>query len=214
MPEDLGLQGLTELHAVLSSIVPGGWGYFIKYAHITRLDVTVDLPGVRIGGFLMMPFQALTSMQFWTDGKLTSVTHGKPGGDQTLIYNRKQKRLSKKQAWGGASETRVERRLVISGDKKLDYLWSMPNPFAKLQMIENMPGPPFGEDEKRWQRFEDSVKVRGLNAALALLPVARRTQYRKHLAAHPAPWWNAEKIWTNSPKWLDAMKIANPKAWT
>ncbi len=190
VPVDLGPIGLDQLHAVLISMVPDGWSHFVEHAHITRLDVTVDMPGIRMDGFLLLPLQALSSMQFWTDGKLTSITHGKTGGDQTLIYNRTKKRLAKGQTLPGPTQIRVERRLVVSGGKKLEYLETMPNPFAKLQMVESLPGPPPDEKPERWLMFEDSVKARGLAAALALLPVERRTQYRKHLAAHPTPWWN------------------------
>ena len=59
--------------------------------------------------------------------------------------------------------------------------------------------------------FCDSVQVRGLTDALALLPVERRTKYRKHLKAHPQPWWNPEKIWQSWPAMLDELKIASTK---
>jgi hypothetical protein len=159
---------------------------------------SLDIPGIRMDGFLLLPVQALSSMQFWTDGKLTSITHGKTGGDQTLIYNRTKKRLAKGQILPGPTQIRIERRLVISGGKTLEYLETMPNPFAKLQMVESLPGPPPDESPERWSMFEDGVKVRGLAAALALLPVERRTQYRKHLVAHPTPWWSPEANSSNS----------------
>jgi hypothetical protein len=62
----------------------------------------------------------------------------------------------------------------------------------------------------------DSVKVRGLNAALAMLPDTeeRRTKYRKHLNAHTQPWWKPDAIWAQWPAMLDELKIASAKAWS
>ncbi len=52
--------------------------------------------------------------------------------------------------------------------------------------------------------FEDSVKVRGLTAALAVLPEERRTKYRAYLKEHTKPWWKPDAIWGN---WSQALKI-------
>ena len=43
--------------------------------------------------------------------------------------------------------------------------------------------------------FGDSVQVRGLTAALALLPKERRLKYRAYLKSHPQPWWQPADLW-------------------
>lgn len=47
--------------------------------------------------------------------------------------------------------------------------------------------------------------MRGLNTALAVVP--GRTKYRKHLAAHPPPWWNPDAICAGWPAMLDGLKL-------
>lgn len=81
---------------------------------------------------------------------------------------------------------------------EIDDLGWAKNPFAGMAFTM-MPGPPPGEKEWRWSMFEDSVKARGLENALALLPTDRRTEYRAYLKQHPKPWWNPEAIWANWP---------------
>jgi hypothetical protein len=210
VPVDLGPVGMAELHAVMITIMDGGWGYLAKHGHITRIDVTVDLPGVRMDGFQFLPKYPSTTIRWTKNGVLQNVAFGKPKGNQTLIYSRKIKRQAKGQGWTGPSVVRVERRLVNLG-MKLHDLAALPNPFADMTLTENMPAPPSGVDEGFWTMFCDSVKVRGLKDALALLSKGRRTQFRKHLAAHPVPWWQPEEIWKGWEPMLTSLKIAMTK---
>jgi hypothetical protein len=212
VPVDLGWHGMAELHASLG-MVDGGWGYFIKHGRITRLDVTVDIPGVRMDDFLFLPQQALTTMQWNVDGHLQSLVFGKKSGNQTSIYSRNKKRLAKGQSWSGEPEVRIERRLANLKQQKVSSLPSLSNPFTAMQITLNLPGPPPDGKAWEWSMFADSVKVRGLCAALALLPEERRTKYRKHLAAHPQPWWNPDAIWAQWPAMLDELKIATAETW-
>ncbi len=209
VPVDLGPMGMAELHAAMMMIVPGGWEYVASYAHVTRIDVTVDLPGVRMDGFQFLPKQASTTTRWTLNGVLQNVAYGKPKGNQTLIYNRKTKRLSKGQSWDGVSVVRIERRLVSLGGMKLHALSSLPNPFAGMVLTKNMPAAPVGVDEGLWSMFGDSVQVRGLKDALALLKKERRTKFRKHMTAHPLPWWNPDEIWKNWQPMLASLKIAS-----
>jgi hypothetical protein len=207
VPVDLGPKGMGELHAVMMLIVDGGWEYVAKHGHISRIDVTVDLPGVRMDGFQFLPKYSSTTTRWTLNGVLQNVSFGKPKGNQTLIYSRKTKRLAKGQAWSGQSVVRVERRLVNVGIQ-MHELPALPNPFAAMQLTENMPVAPSGVDEGFWTMFCDSVKVRGLKDALLLLKKERRTKFRKHLAAHPVPWWQPDEIWTGWEPMLSSLKIA------
>lgn len=213
VPVDLGSNGMIELHAALG-MLDGGWGYFVKHGRITRIDVAVDIPNTRMDEFLFLPPQALTTMQWKVNGELQSIVFGKKSGNQTSIYSRSAKRLAKGQGWVGKPEVRIERRITNLKNQKVSGLPSLPNPFSKLQMTVNIPGPPPGGKEWEWSVFEDSVKVRGLTAALALLPEERRTKYRKHLAAHPQPWWKPGAIWAQWPVMLNELKIASANAWS
>ena len=212
VPVDLGWEGMAGLHASLG-MVDGGWGYFIKHGRVTRIDVAVDVPNTRMDGFLFLPQQTLTTMQWKVNGQLQSLVFGKKSGNQTSIYSRNKKRLAKGQSWSGEPEVRVERRLTNLKHQMVSSLPSLPNPFSAMQMTLNLPGPPPDGKAWEWLMFEDSVNVRGLCPALALLPEERRTKYRKHLAAHPQPWWNPDAIWAQWPAMLDELKIASSEAW-
>ncbi|MBE2275898.1 MAG: hypothetical protein IAE87_06325 [Rhodobacteraceae bacterium] len=210
VPVDLGPQGMGELHSVMMTIMDGGWEYVAKHGHVSRIDVTVDLPGVRMDGFQFLPKSPSTTMRWTLNGVLQNVAFGKTKGNQTLIYNRKTKRLSKKQGWDGQSVVRIERRLVNVAIK-LHELPSLSNPFADMQLTENMPAAPSDVDDGLWTMFCDSVKVRGLKDALALLKKERRTKFRKYLAAHPVPWWQPDDIWKGWEPMLLSLKIATVK---
>ncbi|MCH8685868.1 hypothetical protein [Pedomonas mirosovicensis] len=213
VPVDLGPEGLAELHAVLTTIMPDGWGYFVDHGHITRLDVAVDLPTVRMDEFHFLPKQGATVTAWKQDGALQTYQHGKPKGDHTSIYNRKAKRIAHGKPWKGKEGVRIERRLK-GKHWPLKQLCNLPNPFASLNMIARHVGPPEGEHKPYiWELFLRAAEHTGLPAALALLPAEKRTLYRKHLNGQALGWWDVEAIWANWPPMLDELKIASPKAW-
>lgn len=210
-PRKLGAQGLIELDAVLISLWPQGWAYVIEHGRITRIDIAVDVPGIRMDEVLFLPNQGATEIHWSRDGHLQSFRHGQPKGNQTVVYSVKQKRLSKKQPWSGPSTVRIERRLRNPSPSKLPELGTLKNPFVGVSFTM-MPGPPPDEMAKTkqwaWSMFEDSVKARGLANALALVPPYRRTKYRAHLKQHPKPWWNSDAIWANWPEaFLSLLKL-------
>jgi hypothetical protein len=153
-------------------------------------------------------------MKEWgVDGHLESLAYGVAKGNQTLVYSVKAKRKKKGQPWTGSSVVRVERRLRNPKPHKLAELPKLTNPFAGLVLTTIMPGPPPGEKPWQWSMFEDTVNVRGLANALALLPEERRTKYRKHLKEHQHAWWDPSAIWGNWPETLNELQIGSLAAW-
>ena len=109
--------------------------------------------------------------------------HGRAGGKQTLVYDVKDKRLTKKQKWFGPTVVRVERKLS-NLNVKLSSLAKLKNPFSAVSLINGLPPPPPSakqKDEKKdmrlWSVFGDSVQVRGLECAIMLVPEDRRAKY-------------------------------------
>ncbi len=210
VPVDLGPKGMAELHVAVNMFFDGGWEYVVHHAHITRIDVTVDIPDTRMDSFLFLPQQAATTTQWQYKGKLQSYYSGKSKGNQTKIYDRKAKRLSKGQQWPGKAAVRIERKLINQHNMKLSDLHTLANPFAGMTMTENVPQPPDSPPTKKWvwAVFCDSVKVRGLTDALALLPQAQRTKFRKYIKANPISWWKPDEIWKTWGPMLDELQIA------
>jgi hypothetical protein len=215
VPVDLGKVGMDELHMTLSDLVPGGWSYFVEHGRVTRIDVAADFPEVLMDDFHFLPIQGATTRQWRVNGKLQTYTHGKPKGNHTAIYDRKDKRIAKQKSWENKQGMRIERRIKTLPIEKLTELPSLPNPFLGMNLV-SMPEAPPSEQTKMlyvWKLFHRAADAQGLTAALALLPEEKRTLYRKHLNAHVQPWWNPKAIWANWPNMLDELKIASPTAW-
>ena len=213
-PRKLGSEGLKELHAILKLLVYDGWHEIVAFGSVTRIDVAVDLSHKRPEDFLMVKDLGITSRSWSRDGEMQSISLGGSGGNQSLVYIVKAKRLYKNQPWTGHANTRVECRIRKLAKPKLEALSELPNPFLSILMLPSMPtAPSVGEPKadkaaaREWSRFMDSVKVRGINPALGFIPPKRRTEYRKHLKANALPWWDPETIWVNWPKALEILKI-------
>lgn len=214
-PVDLGVEGLTQFHAQLISLMPGGWQYFVEHGRITMVEVTVDVPNVEVESFHLLPPQGPSAMTWKVNGKLETMVLGKSKGNQTKIYDRGKKRIAKKQGWAGPPTTRIERRLRPGQPMSFAQLSTMPNPFANIQMIVPTVGCPPTIPKSReyvWTFFLDSAKVRGLSPALKLLPEERRTEYRKWLGKHPVSWWQPDAIWAHWPSVVEKLSIAS-SAW-
>jgi hypothetical protein len=213
-PRKLGVEGMKALNANLMILMDEGWGYVVDYGHITRIDIAFDLPGKRPEDFLLLKDIAVTSRTWSRQGEVQSIALGKGSGNQSAVYSVKAKRLNKGQPWDGSARTRIEKRIKKPSVSGLKYLADLPNPFVDLSIVPCMPGPPSANGKppnelakREWSRFMDSVKVRSVNPALALIPEDRRAKYRKHLKANALPWWDPEKIWINWPKALEVLKI-------
>lgn len=205
-PRKLSVIGLMELAAAVKSIMPNGWEYVVTNGHVTRLDVAVDIAGVRVEDFLCLTKQGITSMVWGVDGHAQNLSLGK-NGDKTLVYSIKAKRLAKDQGWTGASKIRVERRLRNPAFHDLTKLVEFQNPFTGLVLTKPLPPPASDMKPWEWQMFGDSVRVRGITAALALLPKERKAKYRAHLKAYPQPWWVPAALWESWPSIVDASRL-------
>lgn len=198
-PRKVGAHGMAGLDAVLTSIIPDGWDYFIEHGRITRIDIALDLENRRMDDFRFLPPQAVQITEWRVDGHVETLYFGKSSGNQTVIYSVGKKRNAKGQPFTGSSRIRVERRLRNPVPKSLSQISKLKNPFSKMTMTFSPPLMPEGANENAWLMFLDSVRVRGLTPALALVPEDRRKQYRSHIKAHGQPWWDPESIWKDWP---------------
>lgn len=211
-PHDLGPDGLDLMHIALGSVVDGGWALFVELGKVNMIEVTVDLYGVPIDSFHVLPQQTTTVKSWSNGGKLETLYLGKKQGNFTRIYDRGQKRLSKKQAWGGGPVTRVER--VLKGQAiPVGALASIDNVFGGIKMVHLPPTAPPEGKSYIWALFCDAVAQRGLPAALKLLPAdTYRKAYRKWLAQHPAPWWQPDEIWAEWIPMIEGTRLTS-KEW-
>ncbi len=212
VPKDIGLEGMYDLHACLTPLVPNGWQYFISNGTITRLDVATDVGGLAMDDFMIVPPQILTVTRRSNTGILQTVELGKPKGNQTCIYDRYQKRIAKGQGNKFGPGVRIERRLRTP-NILLSELASLKNPFAKLEMVSpNITRPPLEKSEGKWLMFRYTVTAIGLESAIAFISPKRRTMYRKHFKSLNADWWDPSKIWSKWPEALEQCLVADKSA--
>lgn len=194
-PSKLGWQGVNDLDFVLLELFPAGWDYVWTHGQITRIDIAIDLPGISVEDFNILPHMGLTHRTYAQKGKCQSIYLGKPSGNQLRIYDK----TAEQKAKGipiGQQITRVEKTFRAPGISPSE-VGQLANPFAELVLVEKLPLAPPDEDPNLWTRFLDSIAKRGLGPALALLPKMQRTRYRKHIAAQPQSWWDPGAIWCN-----------------
>lgn len=196
IPADLGKDGLAELDDELWKLFFGGWEYFYERGRVSRIDIAVDFSLLEMDQIFLLTRQAVTSRQYTSKGKLETIYLGKPKGNYTIVYSRKAKRVANKKPWKGKEGTRVERRL-INPKINLKDIENLGCPFAQLQGISRqLDRPKFEKKAYVWEYFKDSLSVRGLTAALALMPTQKKTQYRKYLKAKASSVWDFDEIWS------------------
>lgn len=203
-PLKIGEKGITDLDNAFYDIFSDGWLYVVKHGRISRIDVAVDIPGVRMDDFLVLPTMGITHQRIFRDGHLETLYLGSKKGNQTRIYSKKKEQEANGKAFG-QSVVRIERMHRNLG-MSINELKTLSNPFETLLLTEQMPPPPVGTDEKRWSRFQDSVKMRGQASALALLPKTQKAEYKKHLEKHTKTWWNPKAIWAHWPAVVQTLK--------
>lgn len=197
-PHDLGEDGLNEMHAALVSIVPDGWVSFVKFGHVSMIEISVDFFGVTMNSFHILPQQVKTAKTWSTGGQLETVLFGQKNGNQTRVYDRAKKRKDQKQPWTLGPVTRLE-RVLRKQHIAVSALLDLENQFNGIKMV-NLPSspPPTLLPNKRyiWDLFCDAVAVRGMPVALKLLPAdTYRKTFRAWIAQHPRPWWKPDEIW-------------------
>jgi hypothetical protein len=102
----------------------------VKNGRVSRIDVAVDLPGVRMDQFLFLAHQGATNRQFATNGHLETFYFATSKGNQTRIYSKKKEQLAKGKSFG-KSVVRVERTLR-NLNMTIAELHQLKAPFIKM----------------------------------------------------------------------------------
>jgi hypothetical protein len=202
-PRKIAKEG-GDLVAALGGIFPDGWDFVLENGRATRLDVLLRMQGVRMDDFNILVGGGLTTQLYRQDGLLQTFYAGKKKGSFTKIYSKSAQRKAQGKPLS-VGTVHVERTIRNPPNGSLMSLGDLPNPFLGLALVANVLGPPpyqSAENERLWSVFCDSVKVRGLKAALDLTPSKRRTIYRAHLKTLVSPWWDPTAFWNDWPKAL------------
>src|SRR6185295_6024415 len=126
-PAKVGHDGLLGLDCVLQELFPDGWSYVTKHGGVSRIDVAVDIPGIRMDEFLFLESQGLTQRRIGRSGHLQTLYAGLPHGNQTRIYS-KSGEMKAKGTPLSHSVVRVE-CITRNPHLKVHDLVKLPNPF-------------------------------------------------------------------------------------
>jgi hypothetical protein len=212
-PRDMGLQGFEDLHSVLGQFTDHGWGSFVSSARVTQIEVSIDLEGIPFNTVHVLPDQAKTITVYKSGQQAETIYLGKSKSNQTVIYDRAAKRKKLGQVDKAGPCTRIERK-KSSPNLQVNELAKLSNPFSHVQFVPLPAAPPPAEAKGYlWSLFTDAVAQRGLDPALKLLPQAKRTAYRKYIAAQKHHWWLPEVIWQSWPNVLDDLKLTDANYW-
>ncbi len=197
-PRAMTVGDFDLMYANLTCFVHQGFRYFHDHGKITKIEVSTDLANLKMAEIHVVPDITTTAKTWSKEGQIETIVLGKTNvGNSTRIYDRGKKRLDKGQVHPIYEGVRVERILRPKG-LTLPTLAQLKNPFAGLAIV-TLPSKPITEPKDYiWEMFTDTVKLRGLPAALKLLPEEKRAEYRKWFKSHGHPKWDATEIWN---KW-------------
>lgn len=200
-PADIGVGGMTSLHAALVVFLPNGWQFAVENGLATKIEVTVDIPKVHIANLHFLPSQTTSARTWSNSGQLQTLVLGKAkSGKQIRIYDRAAKRAAMGQFPSEYEGTRVEAIFRLA--RPISKLKELPNPFAGMAFVMAPSPPPTEPKDYIWTMFMDSVVARTLPVALKLLPVEKRTLYRKWFKQHTLTLWQPDEFWKEWPSYL------------
>jgi hypothetical protein len=164
-PAKTGSSGIDDACTLLDLITPFGGQHFIRNGILTRYDVAIDIWGTSVDDVAVFSKRS-QKHGVYTDrrGVPETVYMGTVRSDRTVAYTKLHKAT-------GQQSLRIERRLKrrLRGCD----LPGMADPFQIVQLIPQKSIVPF-LDGLIPQQFFDSVRIRGLNRVLKILPAAQR----------------------------------------
>ena len=192
-PNKLGPDGMTQIAACLVNFIDTGFEHLWEHGKTTRIDIAVDLHGVKVGQVRFLNNWGTTERIIGTDGQIETIYVGKSTSSQTKIYNKaKEAKLPP-----DVVITRVERS--IRTQVPLKNLSKLLNKFEHLALADVLPAKPDTVETYLWELFSDSVEKRGPASALNLLPKELRKVIVAHLKATACDFWNPAEIWSHWP---------------
>ena len=203
-PARLGPAGMAFLKDKLEGVLLGAlsFSHILATGRVTRLDIAVDLVGIRIDA-LDIQYKGEGKSHWYFSGSGQSET-GYLGIKQSdknapwTAYN-KRKQLKEtvggpEQLYGGLSHTRIE--FHAKPNKPAAGLKLLSNPFTQVSVA--YPTVPKGIKPHSWQFFLDACQRRGHQNALALVPEGpTKAKYLKAMKTAHDTFWRPDKIWSS-----------------
>ena len=216
-PSALGPIGVTRLKHWLRDYCPPWvhWNRVVTHAKATRVDVAVDVEGVRIDTLNLASKRHGECITFTSKGRLETIYFGtdtKPHR-RPVVYDKRREIKKRLGVDPGMEITRFEVRLY-SNFSALAEIQGVKNPLKVFEVSSVATSPGLDTDWK-YRCFLDSVRFRGAHAALAMLPKHQRHAYKARLFPTPPIWWEPTTIWSKWPSVVGALgllSVKGPKA--
>jgi hypothetical protein len=165
---------------------------------VTRLDIAVDLVGIRIDDLaIRFAGEGKSHWYYSPEGEAETGYFGlKMANAPWKAYNKrrqlKETGTGETQLYGGLPHTRIEYRAIPK--KPVPALCGYKNPFVNISLA--VPAAPKGVQPHVWQFFLDACQRRGHDAAIAMLPEGKTKQtFVGTLDAAHAAFWKPDLIW-------------------
>jgi hypothetical protein len=212
-PHKLSGPGIAVLKDELESLIGEGLTYtdIITKGQVTRLDIAVDLVGVRIDDLdIRISDKGKSHWYHSPRGEAETGYFGlKKANAPWKAYNKRRQFKEtgsgqEAQLYGGLSHTRLEFHAIPK--KAVPALVGIKNPFANISIA--VATAPKGVEPHEWQFFLDSCQRRGHDAAIAkLLNDKTKKSYVGALNAAHEAFWKPNLIWNSWGETLATLMV-------
>lgn len=209
-PDKLGPEGVSFVQQQLEAIFLGNhpWQAIATSGKVTRIDLALDLLNIPIDQLVVSSTKGGKSHCYYSAAGALETAYleikGKKAGPK-VVYDKAQQLADAKRnpKFEGVPHTRIE--VHVKTQRSIAKLGTLPNPFVGLDVsYPAFVGKPSGQ-EHHWNHFLDSVRYRGRDGALALIPdAATRNAYADALDAAQKAFWRPAKLWERWPAVLAA----------
>ncbi len=174
---------------------------FLAHAVFTRIDVCRDIGCSMEDVLIKAKWSKVSQNVFGKGGELETLYLGKAGGNQIVAYDK----ANELHGCSAAEPmTRIEARWRTRLTAK--ELIHFKNPLERVELYSlACKNPPVSQGH--WRSFQDACRMRGINNALKMQPLAERKLLKKTVSANAVSWWDiAPEAWPQM--WAEVLKNA------
>lgn len=164
----------------------------IGKAQVTRADIAIDLPGVKIGDFVFERTNARYRTPISFNGTLQTLYLGKSSHGQICIYD-------KGAQLGQAHLTMTRIEVHCRPNRHASDLVSLPNPFQKFR-VHDIKNADLVIGEAPRKSFARAASAFGIEAVLSDYPGLAAKKLKAAILASPASFWQPDVFWQKWPE--------------
>lgn len=196
-PSKLSETSHEHLWNKLAEWFPNEHYSYLQDANVSRIDIAIDITPVSLDTiWITAPRFRVSKLYNGSGGKLESITLGSNQSDsQIKLYNKEAEQQSRGIPITQSDTARIEYR--VSRGIPINKLYELENVLTQISLIHAIDPHTLPLHENEYIYFLDSVRYRGLHAALGLINGARsrRNMRLKLEELSSFDWWEPEEMW-------------------